>query len=70
MLKYIFIIVCISITCAKAQSDTTANTIMKKENYKTPLEILKESSKDTTNHTNKLPTSEDIYTPEQDSAFY
>lgn len=69
MIKYIVVVFFISFAFANSQSDSSANTIMIKEGKKTPWEIIKENSKDTTNNQSKLQSSEDSFTQDQDSAF-
>ncbi|HRP01358.1 MAG TPA: FlgD immunoglobulin-like domain containing protein [Candidatus Kapabacteria bacterium] len=68
MLKITILIILFSFSLAKAQRDSSANTIMIKEKEQSALEILKNSLKDSTNNSNKLPT-ENNFTKEQDSAF-
>lgn len=69
MLKFLVIFIFANITIAHSQSDSSSKTIMIKDNTKSPWELIKEASKDSTNNQSKLQTSEEGFTPEQDSAF-
>lgn len=69
MYKYLVLIFFVTVALAKAQSDSSANTILIKDKTKTPWEIIKDNSKDTTNNQSKLQSSEDLFSPDQDSAF-
>lgn len=69
MLKFLVIVFFIGFAYANSQSDSSANTIMIKDKVKHPLDIMKDNTKDTTSNQSKLQSSEDNFTPEQDSAF-
>jgi len=69
MYKFIIIILFSGVALSKAQSGNSNNTIMMKDNKKTPWETIKDNSQDSANIQNRLPSSDDEFTPEQDSAF-
>lgn len=69
MYKYVIILFFMAIAFANAQSDSSANTIMIKDTKKTPWEIIKDNANDSSSAQTKLQTSDEVYTPEQDSAF-
>jgi hypothetical protein len=46
------------------------NTIIKKTTPRTPLQIMQESAKTYSHTETELPRSEEVFLPEQDSAFY